>query len=505
MESTAESSTLRSSTHADNTDAPEATATTPLLPRAAASHERKSWSRYTRLGLSLTGVLILGVLVLSLLGLHPAADDGATSLWPNATLSNGTHTFRRTVILISLDGAKPVYLDSGHARHIQSLSTQPHGRRAEYMQPVFPTLTFPNHWALLTGLYASSHGIVANDFTLGTTHAQFYYTDPRRSWSGSWWLGEPIWATVQRAGLSAAVLMWPGPPVTAAGVKPRYFQKYASGPEWDLQGRKRAVLDWIDMANVQDRPSLICAYVPDIDQAAHRFGPNSTQALQAVRAVDAFVGELHTELVHARNLGGVVDVVVVSDHGMTSTSNARLVFLDQVLDAEVLAAVQTRDAWPLAGLRFRGSQAEQDRMAQLAYTQLKKDAKGYDVFWRQELPERWHLNSSTVRDRLAPLWMVPWPGWSITDHAEFATFANGTYAPRGNHGYDNTHPDMHAIFAATGPSFAPHPKQGKPVMEAFENVQVHNLVARILGVPQRTRAPTNGTWSFWTPHLRSGL
>ena len=443
------------------------------------------------------------------------SSDQATSLLPNATLSNGTHTFRRTVVLISLDGAKPSYLSSGHAPHLQSLGTSSAtSRRASFMQAIFPTLTFPNHWALLTGLYAASHGIVANDFTLASTGEQFYYTSPEHSWNASWWRGEPIWATAERAGLNAAVLMWPGPPVTSAGIRATYFQKYASGPEWNLDGRLHQVLRWIDRDAVDERPSLVCAYVPDIDQAAHKFGPESEQAIAAVRSVDAFIGKLQKELVETRNLSEVVDIVVVSDHGMTSTSNSKLIFLDELLGPQLYRQIEHRDGWPSAGLRFKGqTEAQRADNARRAYDKLSnvpaERREGWKLYRRADLPERYHLASAAVEDRLAPLWMVPELGWSITTHPEMAGFTDGVYAPRGNHGYDNLEPDMHAIFVASGPSLTPAPPSAAKGrgwnMEGFQNVQVHNLVSRILGVPESKRANTNGTWSFWDPHLRAGL
>lgn len=504
---------------ASSSDTHEPDSTTPLIRRdndAAPSNQSSS-----RLLLYVVFFCLVAALFYFFSRLLPSNrppakdDDPASSLWPNATLTNGTHTFRRTVILISLDGAKPSYLDSGLAPHLQFLGTaSPSSRRAQFMKPIFPTLTFPNHWALLTGLHASAHGVVANDFTLTSTGQQFYYTDPQRSWNASWWLGEPLWATVQRAGLSSAVLMWPGPPITSAGAKPSYFQKYSSGPEWNLDGRLRQVLKWIDVANVDDRPSLVCAYVPDIDQAAHKFGPESKQAVTAVRNVDAFIGKLRKELVEKRNLADVVDIVVVSDHGMTTTSNHKLIFLDELLGPGLYAKVEHRDGWPLAGLRFKGeTEAERQEYAHQAYEKLHgaEKGKGFDVFWREDLPTRFHLSSPLVKDRLAPLWMIPKLGWSITTNPEMATFSDGVYAPIGNHGYDNGEPDMHAIFVASGPSFSNDTvkavKSGKTRwnMNGFENVQVHNLVSRILGVPETVRAPTNGTWSFWDAHLRHGL
>jgi len=75
------------------------------------------------------------------------------------------------------------------------------------MTPVFPTLTFPNHWSMLTGLYPSSHGIVANHF-YRPGEGEFNYGSPETSWQGHWWRGEPAWSVAERHGRKALNFMW---------------------------------------------------------------------------------------------------------------------------------------------------------------------------------------------------------------------------------------------------------------------------------------------------------
>jgi hypothetical protein len=119
--------------------------------------------------------------------------------------SNGTHDFERTVLMISLDGVRADYLTRDLTPHLLSMSER--GLRAEHMQSAFPvrlvgifrtstyrvqSLTFPNHWTMMTGLYPESHGIVANDFFDPTTGKEFTYTVPERSWPAEWWHGEPV-------------------------------------------------------------------------------------------------------------------------------------------------------------------------------------------------------------------------------------------------------------------------------------------------------------------------
>jgi len=60
------------------------------------------------------------------------------------------------------------------------------------MQPSFPTLTFPNHYTIVTGLYPSNHGIVANTFYDPDLGDDFNYAIPAKSWNPKWWGGEPV-------------------------------------------------------------------------------------------------------------------------------------------------------------------------------------------------------------------------------------------------------------------------------------------------------------------------
>lgn len=194
-------------------------------------------------------------------------------------LSNGTHIWEPTVILLSLDGFKPAYLDTdltpflhklthngkgiSYPWHIRSVATQAvQTLSAEYMLPVSPSLTFPNHWALQTGLQPSSNGIIANDFHLlpfndgqHRPNSSFYYTDPRRSWDAKWWKGIPIWEHLELSNLRTANLMWPGPPVTERGGRSSIFQKYEKG--WTLSERRDQILQWLDLEG-EVRPQFIC-------------------------------------------------------------------------------------------------------------------------------------------------------------------------------------------------------------------------------------------------------
>ena len=69
---------------------------------------------------------------------------------------------RNYTVVLSLDGFRFDYQDIANTPTLDSI--QRNGVKAAGLQPVFPSLTFTNHYTIATGLYAENHGIVANSF-----------------------------------------------------------------------------------------------------------------------------------------------------------------------------------------------------------------------------------------------------------------------------------------------------------------------------------------------------
>jgi len=113
------------------------------------------------------------------------------------------------VILISLDGFRYDYVDKYHAENIRALgaagATAPRG-----MIPAYPSLTFPNHLTLATGLYPEHHGIVANNFYDSTREQTYRLGDPATVTDGSWYSGTPIWVLAEQQGMRAACFFLAG-------------------------------------------------------------------------------------------------------------------------------------------------------------------------------------------------------------------------------------------------------------------------------------------------------
>jgi len=405
---------------------------------------------------------------------------------PNLELfSNGTSTFAPTTILISLDGFRADFLHRGITPTLNQFIAE--GVSPKYMYPSFPSVTFPNHFTLVTGLHPESHGIVGNTFWDPNMEEEFHNTDPAHSMQPKWWAaGEPLWVTAEKQNVETAVHMWPG---SEAGMaySATYLDKF-NGSEI-MSKKTDRILELLDLPSIEDtsafhrRPQLIAAYVPDVDAAGHGDGPNSTEIWDTISNVDAMLHDIFMGL-NERNLTNIVNVIVVSDHGMASTSVDRMIQLDDLIDLDLVEHI---DGWPLYGLRpkdpidLRG-----------LYDRLWVEAnrsEGFDVYLRDEnMPERYHFSNN---DRIAPLWVVPKTSWAIVSKKDFdvkmAKANNDPYSPKGLHGYDNQHPLMRAIFVARGPAF-PHKPNSR--LEVFQNIEVYNILCDSLGIEPK---PNNGT------------
>ncbi|MCJ1433010.1 hypothetical protein MMC27_002369 [Xylographa pallens] len=453
----------------------------------APSHKRSRSGKVFHL--VLIPIMIIVVLCLLIFGAYKrSADPIAQAKEALSILSNGTSNFAPTTILISLDGFRADFLNRGLTPTLNSFIAE--GVSPRYMLPSFPSVTFPNHYTLVTGLYPESHGIVGNSFWDTDLQEEFYYTDPARSMQPKWWVeGEPLWVTAAKQNVMSAIHMWPGSEAHIQ-IEPAFLDKY-NGTEV-LSRKVDRILDFIDLPGEYDpgassviapRPRFIAFYVPNVDAHGHLDGPNSTAIRATIHDVDSMLHNLFAGL-QERNLTDVVNIVVVSDHGMAATSVDRLIQLEELVDVNSMEHI---DGWPLYGLRPKDPNDLRG-----IYDKLSEKAANnpnIDVYLRDEnMPERYHFSKNK---RIAPLWIIPKTGWAIVKKMDFdiaeAKRTGRIYRPQGLHGYDHEHPLMRAIFVARGPAF-PHKPNSR--LEVFQNTEVYNIVCDSLGIiPQ----PNNGT------------
>ncbi|KAL8696721.1 MAG: hypothetical protein Q9201_007517 [Fulgogasparrea decipioides] len=430
------------------------------------------------------GSAILVVCLLLIFGTYKVSQSYKSKV-SLAVLSNGTSDFAPTTILISLDGFRADFLQRGLTPTLNSFIAE--GVSPKYMLPSFPSVTFPNHYTLVTGLHPESHGVVGNTFWDPALNEDFFYTDPSRSMQPKWWAdGEPLWVTAEKQNVTTAVHMWPGSEAHIMSLEPTFLDKF-NGTE-DLTRKVDRILELLDTPGstpesaIAARPQLIAAYVPNVDADGHLYGPNSTEIQKTIKNVDNMLHNLFAGL-EQRSLTNVVNVVVVSDHGMATTSTDRLVQLDDLIDLNLVDRI---DGWPLYGLRPKNPADLQGLYATLLTESEQTDH--FDVYVKETMPERYHFSNN---DRIAPLWVIPKTGWAIVHKEDFdvkdAKVKGKVYHPKGLHGYDHEHPLMRSIFIARGPAF-PHKPNSR--LEVFQNIEVYNIVCDSIGIEPK---PNNGT------------
>ena len=360
------------------------------------------------------------------------------------------------VLLISIDGVRADSLELGLTPNLDRLARE--GVRARWLIPSYPSLTFPNHYTLVTGLRPDRHGIVHNtmrDPALG----EFKLSDRAAVGNGAWWGGEPIWVTAEQAGLATATLSWPGSEAPIRGVRPTRWQPYDGDAPY--AGRVDRVVGWLSEPQAT-RPRFATLYFENLDEESHRFGPESAQARHALGEADAAVGRLLQGL-DASGVLEQVNIVLVSDHGMASVPPTQRVTIEAMVDpadADNITAGQSVGFAPRPG---RTPAAE---------AQLLGRHPHYECWRKQQLPARWHYGT---HPRVPPIVCQMDTGWDAVKRATLEKYpGTGT---RGSHGFDPLSVDMRTIFIARGPAF----RKGI-VLAPFDNVDVYPLLAHLLGI-----------------------
>lgn len=358
------------------------------------------------------------------------------------------------VILISADGFRYDLAEKYDAEFLKKISSE--GVKAASMKPCFPSLTFPNHLSIITGLYPSHHGIVDNTF-YDEARGQFYRIRDRKAVEDStWYSGVPLWVLAERQKMLSASFYWVGSESHVHNTDPSYYYSYNEAISIDR--RIEILKQWLQLPE-DKRPHFITFYFPEVDHAEHRYGTNSTQTKDAVQFVDHSVAKMN-EMCTQLNLP--INFIFVSDHGMTD--------MDTIQTIGMPAAIDTGKFIIAYGTTTAHLYAKDKNDVKPTFKKLKAAAKDYDVYLTNKTPKRWHYGTKDDRfNRIGDILMVP--------HFDKGFSFSGRKISYGEHGYDNSFPQMQATFYAWGPAFKTHYE-----IENFANINIYPLIANILGL-----------------------
>ncbi|MEO7048176.1 MAG: ectonucleotide pyrophosphatase/phosphodiesterase [Ferruginibacter sp.] len=359
------------------------------------------------------------------------------------------------VILISLDGFRYDYAEKYDAVNIKALSAT--GVKAESMIPSYPSLTFPNHYTLVTGLYPSHHGLVSNGFYAPDRREGYSMKDSKAVKDGSWYGGTPLWVLAEEQHMLSASFYWVGSEAAIKGTLPTYYYNYNEA----IPNTRRVeiVKDWL-LLPPEKRPHLITVYFPETDHAGHKYGPDAPETGVAVKVVDSAIGQLADAV---RSTGLPVSFIIVSDHGMAKIDVQHQMPLPAVVDTSHFIIPRGSELVMLY--------AKKKKYIKPTYRKLKAAEKDYTVYLKKNMPANLHYSKKDDRkNHIGDILLLPtWP----------ATFyIKKPDTDIGSHGFNPyTLKQMDASFFAWGPAF-----RTDLTIPSFQNVDVYPIVTTILGL-----------------------
>ena len=182
-------------------------------------------------------------LIILLLPLLPVAQVDITQHVVPGRSNSAKQQKKPYVILISADGFRYDLADKYNATNLQGLRSN--GVAAKSMIPAYPSLTFPNHYTLVTGLYPSHHGLVDNTFYDKKRDEMYRLGNRKAVEDSSWYGGTPLWVLAEQQKMVTASFYWVGSETAVKGVRPTYYYRY--NDSIDIDTRIPPVKDWLTL------------------------------------------------------------------------------------------------------------------------------------------------------------------------------------------------------------------------------------------------------------------
>jgi predicted AlkP superfamily pyrophosphatase or phosphodiesterase len=422
------------------------------------------------------------------------------------------------VLMISIDGLKPEYVTHAdeHGMKLPFLRTFLDGTYAEGVVGVWPTLTYPSHTTLLTGVWPAEHGI--------TNNLEF---DPEQRFGGAWnWYAAEIrvptlWDAAHRAGLHTASVGWPvsvgadvdwlipeywrgtnvsgstdpgdglmmaalARPATLFGEIEPIAGPYMKGNETTIGGDETKTRYALEILR-RHKPGFMTVHLSSLDEMQHQHGPFSAEACADLEALDGMVQRLAAQ--ELRNDPSAV-VVLVSDHGfmnITHYVNLAIPFLQAGLAQGALNPVTKApeitswkaEPWMAGGMAAIRLHDADDRATEQQVHDLLTKLAADPANGIAQI-----LDGDAIRARgafpNAAFLVVFQPGY-YAGSAFTGSLITSVPGSRGSHGFSPEYPEMRASFFAMGAGVAHHRDLGVVDMR-----QIAPTVAGILKAPLPT-------------------
>jgi predicted AlkP superfamily pyrophosphatase or phosphodiesterase len=380
------------------------------------------------------------------------------------------------VLMISIDGLRPLDVIEADQRGVDVPNLRAIMQGGTYSTGVrnsLPTVTYPNHTTLITGVWPAKHGI-ANNTTF----------DPERKNMGGWyWYASDIkvptlWEAVHKAGGKTASLGWPVS-VDATSIDydiPEYWR--ARIPE-DLKlvhalatrGLPEAIKakSGVDLSEVFStlppsdiakgkmaaalyalyRPQFMTLHLSSLDETEHDTGPGSPESKTDLKLIDGVVGDL---VAQARAAEPDLVVMVVSDHGFAKLEHEVDLVQDFVDAGLITVDPKTRKVTAWAAAPWGGASAAvvlKDPKDQAVKAKVKA------LLDRLTADPANGINRVIDAEEIARMGGTGMASYWVDFKIGYAMGGGMTHispaTEKGTHGWFPDHPEMRASFFASGP------------------------------------------------------
>ena len=355
-------------------------------------------------------------------------------------------------LVVSFDGFRHDYINRVSTPNFDRFIR---GGVSSSLIPVFPSLTFPNHYSIATGHYSDKHNILGNSFYSKRLDKDYSMRDSEAVQNGDFYGMEPIWVTAERNDLLSATFFWIGSEAEINGYRPSIYKNYDGSVTF--KSRVDSVVSWYKLPK-EKRPNLTMLYFSEPDYTGHGYGPNSNEVNSSIIEMDKLFGYLIKELSRTEVYSSL-DIIVVSDHGMVEVSPNKVILLDEYIDMDNYKTVLS---FAVTHLWNKGDDSD--------ISNIFEANNNVEIYKRGYFPNKFHFSNDDSPDYM----IVSDLGWSITTSQKLNQKKN---FPGGMHGYDSDYTEMHGIFFANGPSF----KKGKRI-DPFENINIYPLICHTLGI-----------------------
>ncbi|WP_409965756.1 hypothetical protein PIECOFPK_01988 [Mycovorax composti] len=401
----------------------------------------------------------------------------------------------RHVLLVSIDGFRPdFYLqEKWNAPTLKKLKAS--GVHAKGAVTVFPSVTYPSHTSIITGVHPAQHGI--------------YYNAPYQGKKGAWYWNESyikvetLWDAVKAAGLTSGAVMWPvtvgAPinynfPVRRADNDEKTDQLTITRPlvtpknlldniqaSTGLLSAKSFSQDSIDFTIgkmsayivKQYKPNLMAVHFVGLDHAQHQNGRNNPKVQQALSIIDSMLNMVLLAYEQA-GIKEKTDIIITGDHGFVSARNTiapnTLLYKAGIItNKDWKARFHSTGGSAFLYLKDPNDQETVQKVKELLNSVPASEKAYFRIIDRKE------LDSMGVNPEVAL-------AVSANNNSAFNGNTEGDFIKvkknvTGSHGHDPRMKELRTGFIGFGPSF-----KNRTSIEEIHLVNISSVISDILGL-----------------------